>query len=97
MQNVLILYAGFISIQFLNVSEKVPCLRRGTEGTCCIFEHNFTVYFFDSLVMLNSLLLVVEFHLEDTYGTKWAACNNGVISLCWIQVGLCFSCCLPVS
>jgi hypothetical protein len=41
--------------------------------------------FFDGLVILNTLLLVTEIHLEDSWGLNQTQCSSFIFSLCAIQ------------
>lgn len=67
------------------VTKKVPWLADARKRLVVFFEHKCAIYFFDALVVLNSFFLITEFHLEDAHGTNWTSCNEGSISLCWVQ------------
>ena len=68
------------------LTKRLPCMGDMRRRLVVFFQQKCAVYFFDSLVVLNSLFLISEFHLEDQMGTNWTTCNPGSISLCWIQV-----------
>ena len=40
---------------------------------------------FDSLVVLNAIVLISEMALEDWWGLDITQCNGGVLTMCWIQ------------
>ena len=50
------------------------------------FMTPFINYFFDGLVVINTIFLVSEIALEDALGQNNTDCNSSVIALCYLQV-----------
>ena len=68
------------------LSQRYSWLQNLRKELVGFFENACVSYFFDALVVTNSLLLITEFHHEDTSGMLRAKCDQLVISICYIQV-----------
>jgi hypothetical protein len=64
----------------------LPYINKTRRRMLLWYLYPFVNYFFDALVVVNTIFLIVEIAIEDEKGSNYAECSGGIVTLCILQV-----------